>query len=85
MLYLVSKIIKKKKFCKIKIIVCLNIFLIDILYTIDNLLYWFASDQIKYVLKKNLTSFIGYVKNVVIKLPIYFNSHMRQIMDIIPK
>ena len=36
----------------------------------------------------NITSFIGYMDNTMIKLPIYFNSHMRideQIINIIPK
>jgi hypothetical protein len=35
-----------------------------------------------------MTSFIGYINNNVIKLPIYFNSHMRideQIINKIPK
>ena len=35
-----------------------------------------------------MTSFIGYINNTAIKLPIYFKSHMRiddQIIDIIPK
>lgn len=39
-------------------------------------------------LNYNVTSFIGYVNNTVIKPPIYFNSHMRigeQIKNIIPK
>ena len=36
----------------------------------------------------NVISFSGYVNNTVIKLPIYFNSHLRiyeQIINIIPK
>ena len=36
----------------------------------------------------NMTSFIGYVNNTVIKLPIYFNSHMsieKQIINTILK
>jgi hypothetical protein len=39
-------------------------------------------------LNYNVTSFIGYVNNTVIKPSIYFNSHMRigkQIKNIIPK
>ena len=36
----------------------------------------------------NMTFFIGCINNTAIKLPIYFNSHVRineQIIDIIPK
>ena len=36
----------------------------------------------------NMMSFIGYINNTMIKLQIYFNSHMRideQIISIIPK
>ena len=42
----------------------------------------------KLFLNSNITSFIGYMDNTMIKLPIYFNSHMRideQIINIIPK
>ena len=40
-----------------------------------------------YVNKQKMTSFIGYINNIMIKLAIYFNSHMRvdeQITNIIP-
>jgi hypothetical protein len=32
-----------------------------------------------------MTSFIDYINNSVINLPIYFNSHMRIVEQIIPK
>ena len=39
------------------------------------------------IINSNMMSFIGYINNLVIKLPIYFNSHMRikdvQILNII--
>ena len=40
------------------------------------------------MLYSNVTSFIGYIDNTVIQLPIYFSSHMRideQAINIIPK
>jgi len=40
------------------------------------------------LLYSNMTSFMGYINNVVIKLSIYFNSHVRivrQIMAVITK
>ena len=33
--------------------------------------------SVRIVINSNMTSFIGYVNNTIIKLTIYFNSHMR--------
>ena len=34
------------------------------------------------IINSNMMSFIGYINNLVIKLPIYFNSHMRIVCQI---
>jgi hypothetical protein len=55
--------------------------------TIDNILDR-LTNNININLYYNMTSFIGYINNTMIKLKIYFNSHMRideQIRNIIPQ
>jgi len=51
------------------------------------LIYIYVCGQFRLKRYSNMTSFIGYINNTMIKLTIYFKSHMRsdeQIKHIIP-
>jgi hypothetical protein len=51
----------------------------------QELVFFIHLPTINKALNLNMTSFIGYINNTVLKLPIYFNSNMVLFIYIIPK